>query len=101
MARKHQLYSERESLAPYLGAEEKAINGTTEVVFTIKPRAVIIAVAWSHANDLLVKFVGDTAFTTLSSATIIALGTGFYPLAIQSFKSSGTGETGFVLVGLE
>lgn len=101
MARKHELYSERESLAPYLGAEEKAINGTTEVVFTMKPRAVIIAVAWSAADNILVKFVGDTAFTTISSAAIIALGTGFHKLAIQSFKSSDVNETGFVLFGLE
>ena len=101
MGRKHELYSERESLAPILGAEEKAINGTTEVVFTIKPRGVIIAVAWTAADDILVKFVGDTDFTTLSSEAIIALGTGFYPLAIQSFKSSDTNETGFILFGLE
>ena len=38
-------YSERISLAPVIGLEEKGINGITEVAFTIQkqqPRAILI-----------------------------------------------------------
>ena len=97
-------YSERISLAPVIGLEEKGINGITEVAFTIQkqqPRAILIIGEWLSADNLLVKFVGDNDFTTISAAAAQVLGQGaIYTFAITSFKSSAVNEINFRIAAL-
>ncbi len=95
-------WNPRTSLAPVVGSQEKTAAGTTAQVFSFEPRAVIITVAWTQAEDLLVRYVGDTVFTTITEATIKGFSVGaIYPFAIQEFKSTGILETAFTLMGLK
>jgi len=95
-------WNPRTSLAPVVGSEELIASGVTGQVFSFEPRAVIITVAWVQAEDLLVKYVGDSVFTTISETTIKGFSVGaIYPFAIQEFKSTGPLEVGFTLMALK
>lgn len=101
--RRHAKTTERESLAPVYDSEELTAAGTIIKTFSFPPRAVMIVIPWTAAEDLQVLYVGDaTNWKTISEAAIKAMGAGaIYPFAIQSFRSSGAGETSFTLMACQ
>lgn len=100
----HQKRTERFSLSSVLGHEVLTAAGVVEqaAATVTDARGFMVIVAWTQADDLLIRYVGETDFQTIPSLMAKALGVGaIYDFAIDAIKSSGANETAFSIALLK